>query len=142
MAKSTTRVQHIVLCQRISVVRAEPGNPYTLHDVRYTFRVEPDCEFPYVEPELWLFVRFVFEGCGKKDFIVRLIWLDAPGGEVDCGLFTLPPVTFGDDDLVVSRAWKLNFVSFPGEGRYALRLSNKINSPVLGQEYIEVRRES
>lgn len=140
MAKSTIRVQHMVLCPRISVTRAEPGNPYTLHDVRYTYPVEPDCEFPFVELELWLFVRFVFEGRGKKDFIVRFAWLDAPGRESDCGLFTLPPVSFGGDDLVVSRAWRLNFVSFPGEGRYVLRLSNKIKSPVLAQEFIEVRR--
>lgn len=140
MAKSTTRVQHMVLCPRISVTRAEPNNPYTLHDVRYTFRVEPDCEFPYVEPELWLFVRFMFGGRGKKDFIVRVVWLDAPGGEVDCGLFTLPPVAYRAGALVVSRAWRLNFVSFPGEGRYAFRLLNKIAGPVLAHEYIEVRR--
>jgi hypothetical protein len=130
----------MVVCPRITVTRAEPGNPYTLHDVRYTFRVEPDCEFPYVEPELWLFVRFMFEGRGKKDFIVRVVWLDAPGEEVDCGLFTLPLVAYRRGASVVSRAWRLNYVSFPGEGRYTFRLFNKITGPVLAQEYIEVRR--
>jgi hypothetical protein len=142
MAKTSYRVQHMIVCGRVSVGRAEPGNPYTLHDVRYTTRVEADREFPVVEPEMWVFVRFVFVGKGKRDFIVQQVWLDAPGGESECGHFTMPPVLFGDGIQVVSRAWKMNYVNFPGEGRYAFRLAHKIDRPALAQDIIEVWRDA
>src|SRR5262245_32635752 len=140
MAKAKFRVQHFIACPRVTVSRAEHGNPYTLHDVRYTVDVPAEREFPVVEPELWLFVRFFFTGSGRQDFVIRLFWLDAPDRAEETGFYTLPAVPFGGADLVVSRAWKLGFVRFPGLGRYVFRLSARPQSRVLAQEYVEVRR--
>lgn len=141
MAKPKFHVQHFVVCPRVTVGHAEPGNPYTLHDVKYTFDFAADREFPVIEPELWLFVRIVFASAGEQDFVVRLFWLDGLEGEEETGFYTLPPLSSTGNDLVISRAWKLSFVRFPSPGRYAFRLSVHPRSRVLAQEYIEVRTQ-
>jgi hypothetical protein len=139
MAKPKFHVQHFVVCPRVSVGHAEPGNPYTLHDVKYTFDYPADREFPLVETELWVFIRIYFTRPTRQDFVVKRYWLDAPNGEDECGVYTLPTFTTGND-LVMSRASKLNFVRFPGPGRYSLRLSTQSSSPILAQDVIYVRR--
>ncbi len=139
MAKPKFHVQHFVACPKITVGHAAPRNPYTLHDVKYTFDFDADREFPIVEPVLWTFVRIIFTGSGVQDFVIQVVWLDSPAGEEECRFYMLPPIAYGTDNLVLSKAWKLSFLRFPGRGRYSLRLSTEANSRVLAEEFIEVR---
>ncbi|VTT96400.1 unnamed protein product [Gemmataceae bacterium] len=137
MAKPQFHVQHFVVCPRVSVGHAEPGNPYTLHDVKYAFDYPADREFPVVEPELWVFVRLV-NGTGHHQFGLDVRWLDSPGGSESTANYALPPVRFRDRREVVSRAWKLSFVRFPGPGRYQFSLTGRGTLP-LARDFILVR---
>jgi hypothetical protein len=139
MARPKVRPKHFVVCPRVSVDRAVPNNPYTLHDVKYTYDYPQEREFPVIEPELWLFVRFYFAGRGTLDFAAQAVWLDAPMRPRETGFYVLPPVRFAPPDLVVSRAWKLRSAEFPGEGRYVFRLRVGLRTRVLAEDTIYVR---
>lgn len=139
MAKPKIHVLHFLVCPRISVTRASPDNPYTLHDVNYPYEVSADREFPIVEPELWAYLR-VFGGQGTREFAIEVWWLDHPNGPEMTAIYTMPPVRFQDSNEVVCRAWKLAFVAFRGFGRYTFRLHLGPNHRLLSEDTIEVRK--
>lgn len=138
MAKKI-RVLHFLVCPRITVTRAVPNNPYTLHDVNYPYEVAADREFPIVEAELWAYLR-VFGGRGRQEFVVEVSWLDSINGEELTAVYSMPPVNFLEPNEVVCRSWKLAFVAFPGLGRYSFRLHVGPNHKLLGEDTLEVRR--
>jgi hypothetical protein len=139
MARPKLHVLHFLVCPRITVNRAGPENPYTLHDVNYPFELSADREFPVTEPELWGYLR-VFNGRGRREFAIEVMWLDGPRGPEVTAVYTMPPVTFLGPDEVVCRAWKLAFVSFPGLGRYSFRLGVGRRNRLLAEDVIEVRK--
>lgn len=68
---------HFLVCPRITVTRAGPENPYTLHGANYPFDLPVDREFPTVEPELWGYLR-AFNGRGQREFAVEVVDVGPP----------------------------------------------------------------
>lgn len=128
MARPKFYVKHFIAC--LSAAWDGPAGPdtsRTLEGVNYLLRVPPHTEFPYEQPELWLYARFIRTNdvVGDRELNLELWWHDAPGGETRLSVDTVGPVRFAQDRPVVARAWVIRPLLFPGEGLYEFRLLDK-----------------
>ena len=137
------RVHHWIACRDCKVVGpARPDNHYNLLSVGYVQVAPPDTEFPWVLRKLDLFARFV-GGTGTRFFEVQIIWVDAPVRRRIVGTYGPMSVAFRPNDPVRDFMFRIRNVTFPGRGRYRIRLF-QIQTESLSlraTEYIEVRHE-
>ncbi len=110
MAKPKFSVQHFIVCLNASWEGLpSPNTPHTLESVSYVYGVPPNAEFPIQFAELWLYTPlFLLNNVnGVREFIVRTLWLDAPGGARLVRSDNLSPVTFRSTQTVVNKPWVL-----------------------------------
>jgi hypothetical protein len=139
VSRSRLAVQYLIACLGVEVDRAAPENPYTLRGVSYVYEIPGDAEFPVRLDDFWLFARF-YNGSGVREVVLEVTWLDGPDGEQEVCDFPPLMVRFRTGQSVVSRAWRVSAVRFPGNGRYVFRLRPARGNRILFQEYIELRR--
>lgn len=125
MARPKVHVQHFVAC--LNAAWDGPVGPRTLRTlerVGYWYTVPPDTEFPVEELEFWVYARFYREGSvnGSRRFSLEVFWHDAAGGPARIGGRALGPVRFSDRHPVVSVAWPVRPLVFPGAGLYEFQL--------------------
>ena len=131
-------VKHFLVCRRLSLPRAVPYAPYTLHDVLYHVDVPEYREWPVRLGEVWVFARF-YNGTGTRRFTVSVSWYDAGGEDADVAFFDVA-VAFPPGSAVLDRGWNLSAVQFPGPGRYVFRLTDDATGALLADDYITLRR--
>jgi hypothetical protein len=149
MARPKFRVQHFIACLNAAWEGFPgPGTLCTLEGVGYAYRLPPDAEFPFEELEIWLYARFYRTngGVGRRQFSVDVYWCDAPGGAVRVGGRRLGSIRFSGQQPVVSAAWPVRPMIFPGTGLYEFRLLTEVrrvwgveDRPVLS-EFIRVEK--
>lgn len=142
MARRKLVVSHFLACPTVVVDRAGVDNPYTLVDVRYDYWVPADREWPARLDDLWLYTRF-YNGRGVGEFELRVDWLDDPNANRPPSICLFPPlvVQFPSGTTVLSRAWRVSVIEFPGEGRYRFTLHSR-RGQRLATDYIRIRRAS
>lgn len=133
------RVQHWIASLGTGVSTPVGGpSQYDLHGVCYSYTVPQGTPFPCSIPELCMFARF-FGGSGRRNFEVRVLWLDAPGGPRRLEIYGPYTVFFQPDALVRDYNFRLRNVPLQGAGRYAIRLRMLKPRRVLADEFLEVR---
>jgi hypothetical protein len=149
VARPKFHVQHFVACLNAAWDGAAgPRTPRTLERVGYWYAIPPDTEFPFEELEFWVYARFFRVGAanGTRDFALDVFWHDAPSGVVRVGGRSLGSVRFSDQHAVVSAAWPVRPLVFPGEGMYEFQLlverhrSWGIERKPLRSEFIRLER--
>jgi hypothetical protein len=118
-------VQHLVACLSAPWEGIPgPNTLRTLEGVGYTYRIPPDTEFPFEELEFWVYARFYRLGsfAGSRRFSLEVYWHDTAGQVVPVGGRSLGAVRFSSRHAVVSAAWPVRPLVFPGEGMYEFRL--------------------
>jgi len=143
MARPKFVVQHFIAC--LNAARdglPGPDVSRTLERVAYRYLVAPDAEFPFEELEFWLYARFYRTNTvnGSRTFSVDVIWHDAPGGVTHIGGRGLGTVRFSDRSPVVSAAWPVRPLVFPGIGLDEFRLLAEVRRPI-GPDWRAVRSE-
>jgi hypothetical protein len=137
--ESDVVVKYLVACTRATKPFDRPDDPYTLHEVRFSFAVPAENEWPVRLTNLWLFVRF-YSGSGTRTFTVAVVWVDPSDGEERELCFYDWTVTFREGDLVHERISNVSAVRFPGPGRYAFRMIDDRTGAQLAEEYIFIWR--
>ncbi len=125
MARPKFHVQHFVACLNAAWDgSAGPRTSRTLERVGYWYAIPPDTEFPFEELEFWVYARFYRVGSvnGSRIFSLDVFWHDAPGGVVQVGGRSLGSVRFSDREAIVSAAWPVRPLVFPGVGLYEFQL--------------------
>jgi hypothetical protein len=125
MAKPKFSVQHFVACLNAAWDGAPgPRTSRTLERVGYEYAIPSDTEFPFEELEFWTYARFYRLDAvnGSRSFSLDVFWHDAPGGITRIGGRSLGSVRFTDRFSVVSAAWPVRPLVFPGEGLYEFQL--------------------
>jgi hypothetical protein len=149
MARPKFHVQHFVACLNAAWDGvAGPRTSRTLERVGYWYAIPPDTEFPFEELEFWVYARFYRVGSvnGTRDFSLDVFWHDAPTGVVQVGGRSLGSVRFSDQHAVVSAAWPVRPLVFPGEGMYEFQLLVELRRAwgserkVLGSEFVRLAR--
>jgi hypothetical protein len=149
MAKPKFSVQHFVACLNAAWDgSAGPQTSRTLERVGYWYTIPPDTEFPFEGLEFWVYARFYRVGTvnGSRTFSLQVYWHDAPGGVTRIGGRSLGAVRFSDRYPVVSAAWPVRPVVYPGVGLYEFQLLVELNrvwgqeSRVLCSEYVRIAR--
>jgi hypothetical protein len=107
--------------------------------------VPPAAEPLFVFDEMWLYARLfrTNQGEGRREFSVRVVWLDAPGAPADVLTRRLTPVRFSNAEPVANAAWALRPVTFPGLGQYEFRLRTRVRWRwrIVAREYIRIGRQ-
>lgn len=149
MARPKFYVKHFIACLNAAWDGpAGPDTSRTLEGVNYLLRVPPDTEFPFEQPELWLYARFIRTNdvAGVCDFSVELWWHDSPNGLELLSTQSVGSVRFPVDRSVVHRAWAFRPLTLPGEGVFEFRLirpSRRSWDPRprrLANEFLRVRK--
>jgi hypothetical protein len=143
MAKPKFYVQHFVACLNAAWDGvAGPQTSRTLERVGYWYTVPPDTEFPFEGLEFWVYAPLYRVGAvnGSRTFSLQVYWHDAPGGVARIGDRSLGAVRFSDRYPVVSAAWRVHPVVYPGAGLYEFQLLIELNR-VWGQESRALRSE-
>jgi hypothetical protein len=125
MARPKFSVQHFVACLNAAWDGLPgPRTLRTLERVGYWYSIPPDTEFPFEELEFWVYARFYRVGSinGSRDFSLDVFWRDSPRGVVQIGGRSLGSVRFSDQHSVVSAAWPVRPLVFPGVGMYEFQL--------------------
>jgi hypothetical protein len=143
MARPKFSVQHFIACLNA----AWDGNPgpdttRTLERVGYRYSIPSDVEFPFEELEFWIYARLFRTNTvnGIRTFSVDVIWHDSPGGVSRIGGRTLGTVRFSDQHPVVSAAWPVRPLLFPGIGMYEFQLLVEVRRS-WGSEYKSIQSE-
>ena len=139
MARRVYTVQHFIACSEVSVALAGPDSPYTIRDALFIYNVPADREWPVRLDELWVFARFMNLD-RPREFYVRVVWMDAIGGEDEVSAFPPWVVRPHPGKAAVDRGWRIDATPFPGPGRYRLELCTEPGDRVLANEYIQIRR--
>jgi hypothetical protein len=124
VARPKFSVQHFVACLNAPWEGVAGAHTLrTLEGVGYRYPVAPFEESPF-DRDFWLYARLfrVNNGDGERRFGVRVVWLDAPGGERVVQWRWLGFVRFSDQHPVQSPAWRTGRLQLPGLGRYQFRL--------------------
>jgi hypothetical protein len=144
MAKPKFSVQHFIACLN-AAWEGSPGSrtARTLEGVHHIFVVPPGAEPPFSFGEVWLYVRLfrTNQSEGRREFSVRLIWLDALGGPQHVFIRPLMPVRFSNQEPVANVAWAVRPVVFPGVGQYEFRLRARTRRKWSGTKHAIVARE-
>lgn len=143
MARPKFHVQHFIACLNAAWDGAPgPQTLRTLERVGYWYSVPPDTEFPFENLEFWVYARFYLVGSinGFRTFSLDVYWHDAPEGVRRIGGRSLGSVRFSDRHPVISSAWPVRPLIFPGTGRYEFQLLVELNRP-WGRESRPVRSE-
>jgi hypothetical protein len=117
-------------------------HPETLERVAFRYSIPPDAEFPFEELEFWVYARFFRSNNvnGSRKFSVEVIWHDAPGGITRIGGRALGSIRFSDLHPVVSAAWPVRPLLFPGTGMYEFQLQVEVRRS-WGSEYVPLKSE-
>ena len=114
-------VRRVIVCEKVEVGRAEPGYPYTLHNVVAILRPPAGHTFPFQEQELWVFAQFS-DGEGSHPVFFELVRQELESETVIL-ITQLPPVHLSAGRFYVqSRGYKLTGIPFPGPGIYEFRV--------------------
>jgi hypothetical protein len=143
MARPKFHVQHFVACLNAAWDGTPgPRTTRTLERVGYDYAIPPDTEFPFEEFEFWVYARFYRVGTvdGPRTFALDVFWHDAPGGVTRIGGRSLGTVRFSARFPVVSAAWPVRPLVFPGEGMYEFQLLVELHRS-WGSEYRPLRSE-
>jgi hypothetical protein len=137
------RVHHWIACLHCEVDGpAGPDNLYNLRRVGYRYVAAPETEFPWTIEKLDLLARF-FGAEGTRQFEVQVVWADAPWQPQVVATYGPIVVQFRPGDPVRDFLFRVGKVSFPGRGRYHVRLF-EIRGHRLKRratEYIEVSHQ-
>lgn len=143
MAKPKFSVQHFVACLNAAWEGLPgPRTARTLEGVHHAFTVSPSAEPPYSFDEIWLYARLfrTDQTEGRRDFSVRTVWLDAPGGAREVLTQRLTPVRLSNAEPVANAAWSIRPMTFPGLGQYEFRLRTRVRQ-FAGSRWLVVARE-
>ena len=143
MARPKVYVQHLVAC--LNAAWDGPAGAYTsrtLERVGYWYAVPPDTEFPFEGVAVWVYARLYHRNtvAGSREFAVEVFWHDSPTGVVQIGDRALSPVRFSGRHPVVSVAWPIRPLVYPGKGVYEFRLLAERRRP-WGVERTPLRSE-
>lgn len=135
---SDVSVKYLVACVRATKPFDRPEDPYTLHELTYTFDIPTDHEWPVRLKGLSLYARF-YGGVGSRAFTIGVYWVDAPADvESEVGFFDWT-ISFPDGQVVFDRVWNVSTTRYPGPGRYRFVLTDDRTGAELATEYIEMR---
>lgn len=122
MARPLFAVHHFIACRRASWAGpASPLTPRNLEGVSYEYVVPASAALP-----LLLYARFYLTNAcsGTRKFEADLYWIDAPPGQKQwVDVLKLSKIIFEPGVPVVSAAWEVPDLRFPGRGRFELRLT-------------------
>src|SRR5690349_9309636 len=103
--------------------------------VDYIYEVPADTEFPRWLVRVDLFTRFYLRRARPTQFLIRVIWRDAPTSRQPCarhyGPFAIP---FQPADVVHDHAFRLVNVQLDGAGWYDVVLYRRRHGPT-GQRW-------
>jgi hypothetical protein len=149
MARPKFSVQHFVACLSVSW-EGFPGSKTarTLEGVIHRFSVATGAEPGFEFDEVWLYARLFRSNQveGTRQFSVKLVWLDAPGGARDVLSRPLSIVRFTNAEPIVNMAWALRPIEFPGLGQYEFRLRTNVRRRVgtaqriVAREFIQIEQ--
>lgn len=151
MAKPKFHVQHFVACLNAAWDGLPgPVTSRTLERVGYLYLIPPDTEFPFEELEFWVYARFYRVGThnGFRRFALETLWHDAPGGVRSVGSRSLGSVRFHDRHPIVSAAWPVRPLVFPGSGVYEFQLQVELRRTwgverhALRSEFVRIEKQS
>ncbi|WP_439626307.1 hypothetical protein [Gemmata sp.] len=149
-ARPKFHVQHFVACLNAAWEGApSPRTLRTLEGVGHAYLIPPDTEFPFEEIEFWVYARFyrIGSGSGLRNFALETLWHDAPSGVRSVGSRSLGSVRFNDRSRVVSAAWPVRPLVFPGTGTYEFQLQVElvrswgVERKALRSEFVGIERQ-
>jgi hypothetical protein len=150
MARPKFSVQHFVACLNAPWEGLPgPRTPRTLEGVHHVFAVPSGAEPSFSFDEIWLYARLfrTNQAEGRREFSVRLIWLDAPGSARHVFIRSLTPVRFSNREPIANVAWSLRPTLFPGLGQYEFRLRARVRRwsrtkhAIVAREFIRIERQ-
>ena len=117
----TPLVRRVIVCRKVEVTNAGPGQLYHIRGVVNTIRPKAGTSFPYREKELWVFVQYS-DGAGTHRPTLELIRHSLETEEV-VATWNLPPIHLTAGRFaVLSRGHKLRGIPFPEPGVYEFRV--------------------
>src|SRR5689334_184845 len=103
-------VRRVIACRKVEASTGPLSLPYTVRGVETTIGL-PDGSFPYVEPELWLFVQYS-DGAGTHGVRFELVRQRLESEEVVLA-FDLPPIHMTRGRFfVLNRGYRLAQIPF------------------------------
>jgi hypothetical protein len=107
MARPKFYVQHFVACLNAAWEGLPgPRTARTLEGVIHRFGVPPSAEPEFLFDEVWLYARLfrTNQGEGTREFSIRVVWLDAPGGAREVLTQRFTPVRLSNVEPVANVA--------------------------------------
>jgi hypothetical protein len=132
-------VKHFIAC--VDTLRILPLNPQRtlLHDVRFSYHLEPDAVTPFFLDKVVFFTRF-YGAIGSHCFRIQTLWHDSSGHALQLRGSKSKPVEFDPTRFVEDHNFAVYEIRVPGPGLLEFRLT-RVDQPeiILGVEYLEVR---
>lgn len=116
-------VRHFFLSLGMGYDWSEPYAPYCPRNLVFGYR--PPAGYPYVMPDLWMFVLLI--GTGREEFSLEVSFRGSPETDPDdaepefAAVYGPFAAFFGADEVSLPRAWHLRAVPFDRPGWYEFR---------------------